>query len=296
MFSGITQIAKNFRGILLDAYGVFWGGNDIGLFPGSKEVMERLVSEGKTVGILSNSTQLVAKEKAKFQANGLIEGKHFHFLITSGEIARSLFLNEELPFKTTFKKFFVFGEPHPRFSSHAAIFQGTRFTETSDIDKADFIHIAVPHLGGSDQTDPQLFCDNVQKLQRKDLPMVCLNPDRFAHEGKPPQRVVRQGSIAAMYESLGGQVHYVGKPYKIAFSTAMDYFRPYGISCLEDIIMVGDNPDTDIRGACHFGLSSALITQTGIMADRISHQGLEKAIQELSEHPNFFVKKFVNDI
>src|SRR5689334_7212805 len=121
IFSGITQVAKNFRGILLDAYGVFWGGNDIGLLPGSKEAMEKLVSEGKTVGILSNSTQLAMKEKAKFQSNGLIEGKHFHFLITSGEIARSLFLNEKLPFETIFNKFFVFGATHPRFSSHEAI-------------------------------------------------------------------------------------------------------------------------------------------------------------------------------
>src|SRR5262249_27317244 len=108
VFPGISQITKDFRGILLDAYGVFCGGNAIGLLPGSKEAMETLVSNGKIVGILSNSTQLAIKEKTKFHSNGLIEGKHFHFLITSGEIARSLFLNGELPFETIFNKFFVF--------------------------------------------------------------------------------------------------------------------------------------------------------------------------------------------
>ena len=41
-----------FKGVLLDAYGVFWGGNDIGVLPGAKEVMEKLVSDGKIVGIL----------------------------------------------------------------------------------------------------------------------------------------------------------------------------------------------------------------------------------------------------
>lgn len=57
VFPGITHLAKLFDGILLDAYGVFWGGNACGLLPGSKEAMEALVSQGKIVGILSNSTR-----------------------------------------------------------------------------------------------------------------------------------------------------------------------------------------------------------------------------------------------
>ena len=41
---GIARIADPFKGILLDAYGVFWGGNDCGVLPGAKEV------DGKTCG------------------------------------------------------------------------------------------------------------------------------------------------------------------------------------------------------------------------------------------------------
>lgn len=292
--SGITEVAREFSGILLDAYGVFWGGNELGLLPGSKEAMEALVTSGKIVGILSNSTQLVAKEKEKFLSKGLIEGKHFHFLITSGELARSLFLSEKLPFSTHFNRFFVFGKPHPRFSSHEAIFQGSSYTETADISEADFIHLAVPHLAGEDQTDPELFYNEVRKLGTK-LPMVCLNPDRFAHEGIPPRKVVRQGSLAAIYEQLGGTVHYVGKPYTMSFESAMNQFHLHGIVRPEEVLMVGDTPETDIRGSRQYGLFSALITKTGIMADRISHEGLEKAINELTrqEYPDFFVERFV---
>ena len=36
-----------FKGILLDAYGVFWGGNDIGPFPEAIETMKTLVTQGK---------------------------------------------------------------------------------------------------------------------------------------------------------------------------------------------------------------------------------------------------------
>ena len=136
------------------------------------------------------------------------------------------------------------------------------------------------------------------KLKRKDLPMVCANPDRFAHEGKPPKAVVRQGSIAAIYEEMGGQVHYIGKPDNQAYSIAMKSFLQLEIFNPAEILMVGDTPETDIRGARQFGMSSALITQTGMMADRISRQGWENVMRNLSanDHPDFFIGRFANDI
>jgi len=117
IFPSVFDIAAPFRGILLDAYGVFWAGNSCGLLPGSKNAMEKLVLAKKTVGILSNSTQLASKETDKLQKHGLIQGKHFHFLITSGEIAKQIFTVEKLPFKTPRKKFWIFSGIHPKFSS-----------------------------------------------------------------------------------------------------------------------------------------------------------------------------------
>src|SRR5579864_7466208 len=72
IFPGITSIADPFKGILLDAYGVFWGGNDWGVLPGAEKIMEKLVSSGKIIGILSNSTQLATKEVNKLHLHGLI--------------------------------------------------------------------------------------------------------------------------------------------------------------------------------------------------------------------------------
>lgn len=59
--SNLHSISHSYPAILLDAYGVFWGGNEVGLLPGSKEAMRSLVIQGKIVGILSNTTQLAAK-------------------------------------------------------------------------------------------------------------------------------------------------------------------------------------------------------------------------------------------
>lgn len=291
IFPGLESISDRFTGILLDAYGVFWGGNDVGLLPGSKEAMENLVSKGKIVGILSNSTQLASKEINKLDRNGLIQGQHYHFLVTSGEVARQYFQNEKLPFTTLSNKFCLFGGVHPKFSSHEAIFQGSQYAETQNIDEADFIYISIPHINGEDQVDPQLFRNDIEKIRIKNLPMICPNPDQFAHEGKPPKAVVRQGSIAKLYEDIGGQVFYVGKPDKKAYKAAMIHFNKYNITDPKDILMVGDTPETDIRGAHRFGMCSALITETGIMAERISHHGLEKTLKALpsEDTPNYFI-------
>lgn len=298
IFPSLAHISHGFNGILLDAYGVFWGGNDYGVLPGSKEVMEKLILNGKIIGVLSNSTQLASKEINKLERHGIIQGKHFHFLITSGEIARYIFLNEKLPFETPRKSFWLFGGVHPKFSSHEAIFQDTAYRETLDINDADFIYVSIPHINGEDQVDPELFRKEIEKIEPKNLPMICPNPDLFAHEGKPPKAVVRQGSIAKMYEEMGGQVLYIGKPHNKAYTIALEQFRQHSIMTPIEILMVGDTPETDIRGARQFGMLSALITQTGIMADRISHKGLEKALRELptNDTPNYLIERFAHGI
>lgn len=286
------DISEGFQALLLDAYGVFWGGSGIGVLSGSKEAMENLVKNGKQVGILSNTTQSIAKEKAKLHTHGIIEGVHYHFLLTSGELAHQIFRDEALPFNTSKKRYWQFGAIHPKFSSPAHIFHETAYRETINLHEADFIYISIPHINGEDVENPELFRQEVQQLVKSGLPMVCANPDRFAHEGNPPKPVVRQGSIAALFEELGGQVFYIGKPYNFAFAKAMEYFQKEKKLIPSDVLMVGDTPETDIRGARNFGMNSALVIKTGIMAERISKSGLKKALAGLSssDYPDFLIK------
>ena len=291
LYPNLESICQPYDGILLDAYGVFWGGNDIGLLPGCKEVMERLVAKGKIIGILSNSTQLAKNEIEKLKKYGLALEIHFHSFITSATVAKQMYSQEQLlPFPTPNKKFYLLGSLHPRFSSHQAIFQDTAFTETTDLVQADFIYISIPHIHGKDQTDPSLFKELIQSIKNTHLPIVCINPDHFAHEGSPPKAVVRQGSIALLLEKEGRKIFYVGKPSKTMYMAAMSSFSETGLSDPKKILMVGDTPETDIRGAKNFGKPSALIVKSGIMADRIAQD--EKSLQQLAakDFPNFFIE------
>ena len=287
----LESLPAIFKGILLDAYGVYWGGNGVGLLPGSKDAMARLVEQGKIVGILTNITQIANHEIEKLKNNGLLQGVHYHFVITSGEVSRKIFLRDDLPFPTPNKKFFLFGTVHPKFVSHQFLFEGTTFQETMHLHEADFIYISVPHIQGIDQTESYHFNENLKEIIYANLPMLCTNPDHFAQEGNPPKAVVRQGLIANLYEKLGGCVYYIGKPSKGMFQAAMQNFLNFGIVNPAEIVMVGDTPETDIRGANNFGMSSALVVKTGMMAERIVRSGWEESVERLAvqDYPNYFI-------
>lgn len=293
IYSTIQEIAHGYEALLLDAYGVFWGGNSIGLFPGSKEAMASLIQKGKIVGILTNSSAIAEKEIDKLKSHGLNEGEHYHFLLSSGEVAKNLFDSAHLPFSTPKKKYVAFGDKHPKFPHASTFLETTPYSETTRIEEADFILITIPHLDGEDQLDPSLFREAVKKFKDSKLPMVCINPDRFAHEGNPVKVVVRQGAIAELYEEVGGSVFYIGKPHTPAYEQAMDCFAKFGIYDKTRILMVGDTPETDIRGAKSFGMDAALLTETGLMSEETKKHGLEAAIKRLcqEEFPNHFVKR-----
>lgn len=282
----MNTVFDNFDGILLDAYGVFWGGNDVGLLPGAKEAMEMLVSSKKIVGILTNTTQLSHKEIEKLSQHGLHLNTHFHFLLTSGDIAKQFFVSKHLPLSTKNKKYFPSSTAHPSYSHYQTLFENTPFTEAKFIDEADFIYITIPHIDGADVTDPAKFHPLIERFIPTGLPMVCANPDLFAHEGNPPKAVVRQGTIARLYENASGQVVYLGKPSRIAFESALSEFKRYGIASKDAIVMVGDTPETDIRGARNIGMASILLTQTGMMAGRTP-----STIQS-SDAPTYYMERF----
>jgi HAD superfamily hydrolase (TIGR01459 family) len=281
------DLIDRFHYFLLDAYGVFWGSSETGMLPGSKEMMKRLTTQGKRVGILSNSTQLASKEKDKLHKHGVEEGIHYHFLLTSGEATRELLLSGQLPFPTSRMGYHLFGLDHPRFSIQT-LFEGSGFKRKERTEEADFVYIPVPHFNGFDQTDPLLFLTHINEYAAKKVPFLCANPDHYAHEGSPKRLVVRQGMIAHLLQDRGAEVHFIGKPFPYVYQRALELFSIEP----QKVLMIGDTPETDIRGAKHAGIATALVTQTGIMRERIEENGLPQL--PLNDTPDYFIRRFAS--
>ena len=80
--------------------------------------------------------------------------------------------------------------------------------------------------------------------------MLCTNPDLIVHRGSKTEYCA--GSIANIFEKLGGKVIYFGKPYPEIYN--------FCIKKNESILAIGDNIRTDIKGANKMKMDSLFIT------------------------------------
>ena len=80
--------------------------------------------------------------------------------------------------------------------------------------------------------------------------LICTNPDLTVHRGDVEEYCA--GSIANLFESVGGKVIYFGKPYKEIYKMCFE--------AGEKTVAIGDNLNTDIRGANNMNIDSIFIS------------------------------------
>ena len=84
------------------------------------------------------------------------------------------------------------------------------------------------------------------------------------------------GTIADLYDHMGGKVIILGKPSKEIY---LETFKNLNQIDLSRIIAVGDSLDHDILGASNFGIDSVLIT-SGIHKDLFKNN-IEKGLKNI---------------
>ena len=96
--------------------------------------------------------------------------------------------------------------------------------------------------------------------------MICTNPDLIVDRGNI--REFCAGSVAMIFEKMGGEVVYFGKPYPEVYNQSVDNRN-------KKILSIGDNLNTDIKGANLLNYDSLLISN-GIHKNEIEEKGIEK--------------------
>lgn len=115
------------------------------------------------------------------------------------------------------------------------------------------------------------------------LELICPNPDLLYPSG-PDSVGFTAGAITALIEAAvrprfpGRHIEFarLGKPHAALFERAVDILNT------RNVVMVGDQLQTDIRGACDFGLDSILLT-TDI-------NDVQKAIDHVGLRPTFLME------
>ena len=108
-------------------------------------------------------------------------------------------------------------------------------------------------------------------LERK-LTLICANPDLVVDVGGT--LLPCAGAIAKVYEDMGGDVFWAGKPFATAYDAAEEKAAELRGMKVEKsrILAIGDSVRTDIAGAVGYGIDALFIGQ-GIHREAIMPNG-----------------------
>jgi HAD superfamily hydrolase (TIGR01459 family) len=227
--SGLSEIASDFDGMIIDQFGVIHDGEK--LYPGTLEVMARLAEAGVKVMIVTNSGKRSAANVRRIVKLG-VPREHFIDCISSGEVAYQ---------SLTVRRAFIIGRQGDNYE-----FDGIE--PVDDPRDADVLLILGTNVPETSMEDYRA------QLKGVTLPCICCNPDRWMLT--PQGLQAAPGAIAALYEEMGGKVTWIGKPYPGIYQAALKIMgNPKRVLC------IGDSAEHDVAGGKTAGLSTLLVQQ-----------------------------------
>jgi HAD superfamily hydrolase (TIGR01459 family) len=234
--SYLDAIPERYRVILCDVWGVVHDG--VRLYPGAAERLLKWRGEGRLVVLITNAPRTAEAVEQQLGRIGLPRDA-WDGIATSGEagIAALTALGTPVGFV---------GTPSDR-----AVLEG-RGVEISDVE--DFTDLACAGLDGR-RPDVADYVPDLERWAARGVRMHCLNPDRLVIRGGVPEACA--GAIADVYEALGGQVIWYGKPYSAIYEHALHLA---GDPPTEAALAVGDGLQTDILGAARMGFDAVFVT------------------------------------
>ncbi len=239
--------------------------NGIKLNSKAMEVIKNLKKISKKIVFLSNAPRPSLKVINFLLKMGMNE-KYLSSVITSGEAA--MYAINQSKFGKTF---FHLGPPRD-----TSIFDKVKKNKTN-IDECDFI--LCTGLFDDYDNDLNFYREFLKKHTSKKL--ICTNPDLTVHRGKIEELCA--GSIAKVFEELGGKVSYFGKPHPEVYNLCF--------SKNEKVLAIGDNLRTDIKGANNLNLDCIFITD-GVHRDEINKiSDLNKLSEKYNVKIDFFQKE-----
>ena len=260
----LTQVAfreltDRYTVILFDAYGVLAGSNFVE--PEAPAAIELLHGMNKSYFVLTNDSSALAETRAaSYESMGLAIDESR--IITSGSLLVSYFAENGL----VGSRCIVLGPLDSLRYVEAAGGRVVSYREDFDAlvigDQAGF-----PFLEVADMVLSVLF----RKIDAgESVRLILPNPDLIYPEGDGFG--FASGSVALIFESALAlrypdrpdlRFARLGKPHPAIFREA---FRRSGTM---DMVMIGDQIETDIKGANDFGIASALV-RTGISGYDVS--------------------------
>jgi len=220
--------------------------------------LKRFRANGGTVVLVSNAPVPAHRVHNMLMRVG-VEDEAWDTIVSSGDIALSHISQKG------YNKLFAIG-PKDR---DAALFSKLP-AQTHEMKKADAILCS--GLNDDIKESAKTYLPLLHNAIDLKLPFVCANPDLVVHVGGRPY--VCAGAIAQLYEELGGEVFWAGKPHPSAFESALQHATALRDSEIprSKILCIGDALRTDLKAA-QIARIDALFITGGIHRDETMVDG-----------------------
>ncbi len=246
---GLSSIVDNYQLFYIDLWGVVHNG--VTLHQEALKVLKEISNKGKEYILLTNAPRPNNVVKSFLKKMGM-EKEAIECVFTSGEASLN-YIKKNLKDE----KFFHVGPPRD-----FDLFNDFTKMKTNNIENSQYI--LCTGLFDNHDNDlnyyKDLFVNNIDKQ------MICTNPDLIVDRGNT--RELCAGSVAMVFEKMGGNVIYFGKPYPEVYNQSTNNKD-------KKILSIGDNLNTDIKGANLLNYDS-LIISNGIHKNEIEKMGIEK--------------------
>jgi|TARA_B100000787_G_C16152033_1_gene277022 HAD superfamily hydrolase (TIGR01459 family) len=257
---GLRSIFDSYDLFYIDLWGVVHNG--IKLHEQAIKALNELLKMDKDFVLLTNAPRPIQTVKIILEKMGM-EEKLRNCVFTSGEASLSYIKKEY-----EFKKFYHVGP-----SRDFDLFKDFKNYKSNRIDDCEYLLCT----GLFDEKDKDL--NYYKKLFEKHVEkkMICTNPDLIVDKGS--KREMCAGSVAMVFEKIGGKVVYFGKPYPEVYNQAIDNKN-------KKILSIGDNLNTDIKGANLLNYDSLLISN-GVHKNEIKDEGVKEISKKYESIVNY---------
>jgi HAD superfamily hydrolase (TIGR01459 family) len=246
---GLSSIVDNYHLFYIDLWGVVHNG--VSLHNEAIKSLKEITKKNKDYILLTNAPRPNSAVKSFLGKLGMEKEIRDH-VFTSGEAALN-YLKKNF----SNNSFFHVGPPRD-----FDLFEDFEKMKSKKIEIADYI--LCTGLFDDHDKDLNYYKDLFEKNTKKK--MICTNPDLIVDRGNV--RELCAGSVAMIFEKMGGEVIYFGKPYPEVYNQSINNKD-------KKILSIGDNLNTDIKGANLLNFDS-LIISNGIHKKEIEENGIEK--------------------
>ena len=265
---GIKSIVDSYDLFFIDLWGVVHNG--VKLYDHSIEVLEKLKIAKKEFVLLTNAPRPNYPVTKFLKTLGM--NKFFENIFTSGEAALKYLINEHKD-----EKFFHVGSIRDY-----DLFEKFKHKKVSKIQDSNYIlctglleiHDRKSYLNVNLDFYENLLAEHVSKK------MICTNPDLIVDKGNT--REYCAGTVAKLFEQINGKVIYFGKPYPPVYNLSANLKN-------KKVLCIGDNLNTDIKGANIQNFDSLLITN-GIHRKEILETELNKVLKKYEVNTHYIQK------